>query len=135
LIWRQSAAAPLGQPPLSGAPYIPVAVEAPTVKRTTWDSPAPLARGRDWIYDVFTPPEIFYSSRTRQFAVSAPSNVADDAPEAPFGLELVGVRPSRSGSNSSATSVGKAMRVGILKTAGAVKCSSHPPAIAPPTSP
>jgi len=93
LIWRQNAAAPIGQPPLSGAPYTPVAVEAPTVKRTTWDSPAPLARGRDWIYDVFTPPEIFYNSRTRQFAVSAPSVAADDAPEAPFGLELVGVRP------------------------------------------
>lgn len=93
LIWRQGAAAPLGRPPLSAAPYAPAAVEAPTVKHTVWEAPAPLARGRDWIYDVFTPPEIFYNARTRQFAVSAPLPATDDAPESPFGLELVSVRP------------------------------------------
>ena len=54
---------------------------------------APLPRGRDWIYDVFTPPEIFYNARTRQFAVMAPAPVGDETPEGPFGLELVSVRP------------------------------------------
>jgi hypothetical protein len=93
LTWRQRAAAPLGRPPLSAAPYTAAAVEAPTVRHTVWEAPAPLARGRDWIYDVFTPPEIFYNARTRQFAVSAPLPVGDDAAESPFGLELVRVRP------------------------------------------
>lgn len=93
LIWRLRATAPLGRPALTASAYVPVAVEAPVVKNTVWERPAPLARGRDWLYDVFTPPEIFYHARTRQFVVSAAAAGGDDAPEIPFGLELVSVRP------------------------------------------
>ena len=91
LTWRLRAVPPVGRPPLTAAPYVPVAVVAPAVKNLAWETPAPLARGRDWLYDVFTPPEIFYSPRTRQFAVTAVGS--DDVVEAPFGLELVSVRP------------------------------------------
>ncbi len=93
LIWRLRAGAPLGRPALTAPAYVPVAVEVPVTKNTAWESPAPLARGRDWLYDVFTPPEIFYSPRTRQFAVIATGAIGEEALEAPFGLELVGVRP------------------------------------------
>lgn len=93
LIWRLRAAAPLGRPALTATAYVPVAVAIPAAKNTVWETPAPLARGRDWLYDVFTPPEIFYHPRTRQFAVSAVVVVADETPEIPFGMELVSVRP------------------------------------------
>ncbi len=93
LIWRDRAAAPVGRPALSAPPYAAAAIDAPTVKSTAWSAPAPLARGRDWLYDVFTPPEIFYSARTRQFSVSPASVVSNDLPDEPFGLDLLGVRP------------------------------------------
>jgi hypothetical protein len=93
LIWRLRATAPLGRPALTAPAYVPVAVEVPATKNIAWESPAPLVRGRDWLYDVFTPPEIFYQPRTRQFAVSATGANSEEALEAPFGLELVSVRP------------------------------------------
>ena len=93
LSWQFRGAAPLGRPALTAPAYVPVAVEVPVTKNTAWESPAPLARGRDWLYDVFTPPEIFYSARTRQFAVIAANTSGEDVLEAPFGLELVSVRP------------------------------------------
>ncbi len=92
LAWRAQSSATLMQPVLTAAPYVPVGVDAPMVKNTVWESPSALARGRDWLYDLFTPPEIFYNTRTRQFAVSAPLT-GDEAAEAPLGLELVSVRP------------------------------------------
>jgi hypothetical protein len=92
LTWRAQSVATLSQPALTAAPYVPVGVDAPVVKNTVWEAPSALTRGRDWLYDLFTPPEIFYSTRTRQFAVSAPLT-GDEAAEAPFGLELVSVRP------------------------------------------
>jgi hypothetical protein len=92
LAWRAGSAGPIGRPALTGAPYTPVAVDAPVVKTETWDAPAPHPRGRDWVYDVFTPPEIFYHARTRQFAVKPPAGTGEDAPEVPFGVELIAVK-------------------------------------------
>lgn len=92
LMWRAQASSTLSQPVLTAPAYVPVGVDAPGVKTTVWEAPSALARGRDWLYDLFTPPEIFYNTRTRQFAVSAPLT-GDEAAEAPFGLELVSVRP------------------------------------------
>jgi hypothetical protein len=93
LIWRERSAAPVGRPALSAPPYAPAAIDAPAVKSSAWSAPAPLPRGRDWLYDVFTPPEIFYNARTRQFAVSAASVIGSEQSDEPFGLELVSVRP------------------------------------------
>lgn len=90
--WRTRATVSIKPLVLTAAAYVPAAVDAPVVKTIDWDAPVALARGRDWLYDLFTPPEIFYNSRTRQFAVSAPLT-GDEAAEAPFGLELVSVRP------------------------------------------
>jgi len=93
LTWRTRATVSLNPPVLTAAAYVPAAVDAPVVKNIEWEAPVALSRGRDWLYDLFTPPEIFYNSRTRQFAVSAPLTGGDEPAEAPFGLELVSVRP------------------------------------------
>lgn len=87
--------APSGPPPavqLADAPYAANAPEAPPVKTETWAPPPAQTRGREWVYDTFTPPEIFYNARSKQFTVKPPSGLADDEP-GPFGLELVAVRP------------------------------------------
>ena len=93
LVWRERSAAPVGRPALSAPPYAPAAIDVPVVKSTAWSAPVPLPRGRDWLYDVFTPPEIFYNARTRQFAVSAASVIGSGQADEPFGLDLLSVRP------------------------------------------
>jgi hypothetical protein len=78
---------------LSAAPYQPTAPGAPVVTTGRWPPPVAQARGREWIYDAFTPPEIFYNARTKQFTVKPPAGAITEEPAEPFGLELVGVRP------------------------------------------
>ncbi len=79
---------------LVDTPYTPTAPDAPPVIAETWAAPVAQARGREWIYDTFTPPEIFYNARTRQFSVKPPSSlVEEEAPQEAFGIELVSVRP------------------------------------------
>lgn len=77
---------------LSVATYEAVATEAPPVKTETWAPPRAQSRGREWIYDTFTPPEIFYSPRSKQFTVRPPSGLLDEEIEI-FGLDLLEVRP------------------------------------------
>jgi hypothetical protein len=78
---------------LSDATYQALAPEAPGVKSENWSAPAQQSRGREWVYDTFTPPEIFYSGRTRQFTVRPPSSLVDEDVAEAFGVELVAVRP------------------------------------------
>lgn len=95
LAWR-NARQPRGvvaRVQLSDAPYAATVGDAPAVKTDVWNPPAAQSRGRDWIYDTFTPPEIFYNPRSQLFTVKPPVNAADEAAEEPFGLELVAVRP------------------------------------------
>ena len=83
--------------------YQPVTLAAPTVNAAKWPSPRPQTRGSEWVYDVFTPPEIGYDDRTREFTVvlprdaSGPDNSArPTAPvllaveREPFRLQLIG---------------------------------------------
>lgn len=74
--------------------YAPVGRDAPEVKTETWEPPAPQRAGREWVYEVFTAPEIFYSERSKQFSVAPPEAEpsATAAEPAEFGLELVSVR-------------------------------------------
>lgn len=93
MAWRHRA--PTGTVPaveLASTPYAATAPDAPPVKTETWTAPGAQTRGRDWIYDTFTPPEIFYNARTKQFTVKPPSSLLDEDQE-PFGLDLVAVRP------------------------------------------
>ncbi|MES2693928.1 MAG: hypothetical protein V4773_10680 [Verrucomicrobiota bacterium] len=88
-----SPSGPIPQVELASVPYEAVGADAPAVKMETWAAPVAQSRGREWIYDTFTPPEIFYSARTRQFTVRPPASLMDDESLEVFGLELVSVRP------------------------------------------
>ncbi len=95
LAWRdtRSPSGPAARVTLSDAPYKPTAPDVPTVKTELWSQPGAQSRGRDWVYDTFTPPEIFYNARSKHFTVNPPLGMGDAVPEEPFGLELVAVRP------------------------------------------
>lgn len=58
-----------------------------------WPSPKAMARGKDWIYDIFTPPEIFYDAAKGKFLLTPPKFEEVASPElAPsMGLELIAV--------------------------------------------
>ena len=74
--------------------YVPAGIDAPKVSTSTWPTPLAQTRGADWIYDVFTPPEIYYNAATKEFSVTPP--IAPEAvkvPEIPFGVDLVQVKP------------------------------------------
>lgn len=84
---------PVPRVELATTPNEPAAAEAPAIKVENWTAPGAQKRGREWIYDAFTPPEIFYSARTRQFTVKPPSSLLDEEALEGFGLELISVRP------------------------------------------
>ncbi len=92
----KSTATPTGPLPrveLASTPYTPTAPDAPPIKTETWGTPTSQTRGRDWIYDAFTPPEIFYNAGSKQFTVKPPASLLDDDQLEVFGLELITVRP------------------------------------------
>jgi len=94
LAWRDRPAAGPVTVQLADAPYTPAIAEAKPVTAEAWTPPPPQTRGRDWVYDTFTPPEIFYHARARQFTVKPPMGIVEEeAPVEAFGLELVDVRP------------------------------------------
>ena len=95
MVVRHGGAQPgaVPQVELANTPYIPAAPDAPPVKTEIWAAPVAQSRGRDWIYDTFTPPEIFYNARSRQFTVKPPSSLLDEDAQEAFGLELIAVRP------------------------------------------
>jgi len=76
------------------AAYAPTGVDAPTVSTSTWPVAPAQPRGELWVYDVFTPPEIYYDAATKEFSVTPPPPPGADATvvEVPFGLELVDVK-------------------------------------------
>ncbi|MBI5768166.1 MAG: hypothetical protein HZA93_10245 [Verrucomicrobia bacterium] len=94
-IWSDGQA-PSGPPPrvqLADAPYNPTAADVAVVKAEMWASPSSQSKGRDWVYDAFTPPEIFYNARSKHFTVKPPLASSDEPQEEAFGVELVSVRP------------------------------------------
>jgi hypothetical protein len=61
-----------------------------------WTDPAIGAGELDWVFDVFTPPVIFYNRETERFSVTRPEAdlfAAEDAAGAPFGIQLLRVEP------------------------------------------
>lgn len=94
LAWRSARAvqAPVPTVELADTPYTPAIADAAPIKTNPWNAPTSQSRGREWLYDTFTPPEIFYNARSKQFTVRPPSSLQDGEEEA-FGVELVSVRP------------------------------------------
>lgn len=93
--WRKLRSAPAGENAvrLAEAPYVPARIEAGSFKTAGWNPPSSQSHGREWVYDLFTPPEIFYNARSKQFTVKPPSGFLEDEPVEAFGLELAAVRP------------------------------------------
>jgi hypothetical protein len=91
---RTASAAPpeVAEVELASTAYAPVIAAAEPVKTETWAPPRSQSRGREWMFDAFTPPEIFYNPRTKQFTVRPPTSLTDELDEV-FGVELISVRP------------------------------------------
>ena len=69
-------------------------------KDACWSAALPQPRGSRWIYDLFTPPEIFYDADSKEFKVTTSAMIELDGnsgenvaqAEAPFCLQLIEVK-------------------------------------------
>jgi hypothetical protein len=75
---------------LAGATYALSGLTPPAAKPAVWSKPAAQSSGRGWLYEVFTPPVIYYNTLARSFTVSPPLNLAEGG--TPFDLELLDVK-------------------------------------------
>jgi hypothetical protein len=54
----------------------------------------PQSSGAEWVYDVFTPPEIYYDANSKKFSVTPPvAPPPETIKDVPFGVQLVQVKP------------------------------------------
>lgn len=73
--------------------YAPANIEAPIVTTTLWPEAPAQTRGAKWIFDVFTPPEIFYDTVTKQFILNPDEKPPKPTEELkPFGVKLVAIK-------------------------------------------
>ncbi len=76
------------------AAYVPAGIDAPAVSTKTWPLAGGQSTGAEWVYDVFTPPEIYYNGNTKQFSVKRPGTPeVDPVAQLPFGVELLQIKP------------------------------------------
>ena len=84
----------------SASEYISRVIDAPGVKGESWQPPLAQRETRQWVYDVFTPPEIFFDPRLKEFSVTPPMTAIarDEATAtavqlpAPLGVQLLDVK-------------------------------------------
>lgn len=86
-----------GRPLLSEMKVNAPLVEAEPLQSgsVSWEPARNQSRGENWVFDVFTPPVIYYDSNSREFAVTPPSMQNKDAGDnywAAFEVELLEVR-------------------------------------------
>lgn len=74
---------------LVDAPYVRAELPPAAARAKAWGKPGAQSHGAGWVYEVFTPPVIYYHALARSFTVTPPTFVADGG--APFGLELLDV--------------------------------------------
>lgn len=88
----------LTEPPAFFEAYPPAELPAPASATGRWEVPPSQTRGVDWVYDVFTPPEIHYDASARRFSVVPRVGLSHAKPLTPddagrsFGLRLIDVR-------------------------------------------
>lgn len=93
VVWSLISGDPEGEGPLSDKSdtYSSDAVDAVSTpafaESIEWGQPSPQG-GANWIFDLFTPPVIYYDKETETFTVTPPFPDADSVEE-PFALELV----------------------------------------------
>lgn len=88
-------------PPSSGTAYEPSAIALATLESKQWPQATSQKAGTEWLFDVFTPPVIYYNVQTKKFTVEPPvfpppgSGGGPPPPPPPpspeFGLQLVKV--------------------------------------------
>ena len=77
------------------APYVPANLSEMQVSTKAWPTPGSQSGGTEWVYDVLTPPEIYYDAVSKQFTVTPPSGKPKEVVkvvEPPFGVELLQVK-------------------------------------------
>jgi len=69
-------------------------IKAPLPDAVSWERPQNQSRGEDWVFDVFTPPVLYYNPASREFAVTKPdlTSAPERDPWKAFEIELVEVR-------------------------------------------
>lgn len=98
---QQSDISALSKPasvPTGGRNYEKTEIKVEMPASQTWQPVGHQPAGEKWIYNVFTPPKIYYNLQTKQFTVVPPEPPDDDGdrpkppdPVQPFGLVLVKV--------------------------------------------
>lgn len=76
--------------PTSGREYKSEPIVTLDMETKRWPDAQPLARGKEWLFDVFTPPQIFYDANTTAFTVTPPRG-KEEVKIDPFGLDLLAV--------------------------------------------
>jgi hypothetical protein len=97
--WRQQAGirhvrGETVTPVLTGQPYAPTAWHLPDTTVAAWPKAPTQSQGGGWLYEVFTPPIIYYNTGARSFAVSPPQypTLTEQPGGLVFGLELLAVK-------------------------------------------
>jgi hypothetical protein len=74
--------------------YRPAALSNPKTNTEVWAAPVAREFDGEWLFDVFTPPVIYYDVANHVFSVTPPDTEAADArgPQNAFGLDLVAVK-------------------------------------------
>lgn len=76
---------------LTGASHEPANLKPTGTKPAPWPKAPVQSRGPGWLYEVFTPPVIYYNPLARSFTVTPPKLPTESG--APVGLALLDVRP------------------------------------------
>jgi hypothetical protein len=80
--------------PTNGNVFVPVPLNITLLEPTKWVIAPSQKTGKEWVFDVFTPPQIYYNTLTKKFTVTPPDYrpvVEVVVQEEPFGLSLVQV--------------------------------------------
>ena len=70
----------------------PIVPPAPSAQESpVWPEPPAQSAGRGWVYELFTPPVIYYDGRDRTYTVTAPAYLTEGQPS--LGIQLLAVKP------------------------------------------
>jgi hypothetical protein len=78
-------------PDLSGPAYAAPQWHLPEPTITAWPKAPAQSQGSGWLYEIFTPPVIYYNTAARSFAVTPPQYPTEPGGVV-FGLELLAVK-------------------------------------------
>lgn len=75
---------------LTGKPHTAATWRSPDSTAANWARPTVQSHGAGWIYEVFTPPVIYYNTLAKTFTVTPPQYFGEGS--SVFGLELIAVK-------------------------------------------